>query len=195
MQDGPPRGTGLDSFDAIVEGRRSARHYQPRSVPDHLIRELIDLARRAPSSMDGQPWIFIVIRAAATRQRLAKIKNDYCPPEKRSYPADFVAEAPVVVAVCVEKSRAFDREIENGVLATALLLLSARSRGLAGVYLSALRTDDPGLERSIRELLHLPGDVLPVALVPLGYPALEPSPKALRPLEKIIRHEAFDSDL
>lgn len=41
--------------------RRSIRGYQQKPVPRELIEEIIDLAKRAPSSMNTQPWHFHVI--------------------------------------------------------------------------------------------------------------------------------------
>ncbi len=43
-------------FDKVVNGRQSVRGYKKDPVPQALIREIIDLARRAPSSMNTQPW-------------------------------------------------------------------------------------------------------------------------------------------
>jgi nitroreductase len=176
----------LATFDEIVHGRRSIRKYDHGEVPDPLVREILDLARHAPTSMNGQACCFVVIRDAEIRRRLAEIKNLHCPPEKRDYPADFLADAPVIIAVCVERGRAFGREIENGVLASAFLLLAASSRGLAGVFLTAYNRDDPALAASIRALLRLPDGVDPVTLVPLGYPDAEPAAKTLRPLKEIV---------
>lgn len=48
-------------FDEVVLGRRSIRGYKPDAVPEALIREIIGLAMRAPSSMNTQPWNFYVI--------------------------------------------------------------------------------------------------------------------------------------
>jgi nitroreductase len=183
------------SFDETVHSRRSVRVYDRREVSERGVREILDLSRHAPSSMDGQPCCFVVVRDATTRKRLAEIKNLHCPPEKRAYPADFLAGAPVIVAVCVERVRAFGRTIENGVLATAFMLLAARSRGLTSVYLSAYNNDDPGLAAEIRELLQLPANIDPVTLVPLGYPGAEPASKGFRPLEDIVHYERFEPKL
>jgi nitroreductase len=179
------------SFDAVVLGRRSIRKYDGRDIPDARLIELLDLARHAPSSMNGQACCFVVIRSRAIRENLAQIKNIHCPPEKRDYPADFLTEAPVVVGVCVERGRSFGREIENGVLASGFLLLAAASRGLSGVFLTAYNRNDPTLETDIREVLKLPDGFDPVCLIPLGYPAAQPRPKSLRKIEEIVHHERF----
>jgi nitroreductase len=48
-------------FDDVILGRRSIRGYKPDPVPRALIKEIIELATRAPSSMNTQPWNFYVI--------------------------------------------------------------------------------------------------------------------------------------
>jgi nitroreductase len=156
-----------------------------------MLKRLLDLARRAPSSMNGQPWHFVVVRDLAIKQRLADIKNRYCPPEKKAFPADFVARAPVVVVICVEVGRSHDRVLENGVLAAGYLLLAARSAGLGSVYLSARTARRPALRAEIKKLLRIPTAVEPVAIVPLGFPAKRRDPKTLRDLRAMIHDERF----
>ena len=48
-------------YNDIVHERHSIRGYQQKPVPRELIEEIIDLAKRAPSSMNTQPWHFHVI--------------------------------------------------------------------------------------------------------------------------------------
>ncbi len=48
-------------FDDVIMGRRSIRGYKPDPVPQALIKEILALAMRAPSSMNTQPWNFYVI--------------------------------------------------------------------------------------------------------------------------------------
>jgi len=60
--------------------------------------------------MNGQPWYFIVVRAENTKEQLAEIKNRYCPMEKQNYRADFLQKAPVIIVVCVDKQKSYDRK-------------------------------------------------------------------------------------
>ncbi|MBE0593452.1 MAG: nitroreductase [Gemmatimonadales bacterium] len=48
-------------FDEVIRARRSIRGYQKRPVPKALIREIIELAMRAPTSLNTQPWNFFVV--------------------------------------------------------------------------------------------------------------------------------------
>jgi nitroreductase len=71
------------AYDAVVTGRRSIRGYKPVPVPRALIREILEVAMRAPSSMNTQPWNFTVltgepldrIRAGNTERNLAGIPH------------------------------------------------------------------------------------------------------------------------
>lgn len=178
-------------IDEAIRGRRSIRKYKCRAISDSILRDLLRLAAHAPSSMNGQPWHFIVIRTEKTKKQLAGIKNKYCPVEKQVYQADFLRKAPVIIVVCVDREKSYNREVENGVLATANLLLGAYSRGLGSVYLSAYRNGEPALSEEISRLLCLPPHIHPITVVPLGYPDETPEPKMIRPLEGVISHETF----
>jgi nitroreductase len=179
------------TIDLVIKARTSIRRYQDRPVSDVDVNRLLDLARHSPSSMNGQPWHFIIIRERQTKKELAKIKNRYCPAEKRSYDADFLQTAPVIVVICVDIERSFGRELENSVLAAGHLLLAAWAAGLGSVYLSAYSADEPGLAEEIGRALSIPKKVRPITILPLGYPDEVPAPKVLRPLKEMIHVERF----
>lgn len=48
-------------FDEVIMGRRSIRGYKPDPVPKELIREIVALANRTPTSMNTQPWHLHVV--------------------------------------------------------------------------------------------------------------------------------------
>ncbi len=48
-------------YDEVVRSRRSTRGYKKDPVPRKLIEEILELAMRAPSSMNTQPWNFYII--------------------------------------------------------------------------------------------------------------------------------------
>jgi len=175
----------------LLRSRRAIRCYQRRDVPQDAIEDILDTARYAPSSMNGQPWCFVVVREAETKRELARLKNAHCPADKRDYPADFLADAPVIVAICVERGRSHRRERENGVLAAAYVMLAAVEHGLGSAFLSGYQPDDPALAREIARLLDLPDDVVPVVLLPLGFPDEVPPAKNLRALADVIHEGRF----
>ena len=48
-------------YDEVVLGRRSIRGYLDKPVPKMLIRQVIEMAIRAPSSLNTQPWNFYAV--------------------------------------------------------------------------------------------------------------------------------------
>jgi nitroreductase len=71
------------SYDDVILSRRSIRGFKPDPVPMELIKEILRLAMRSPSSMNTQPWNFTVvtglplnrIRQGNTERNLAGIPH------------------------------------------------------------------------------------------------------------------------
>ena len=73
----------MQSYDDVVNGRRSIRGFKPDPVPRALIEEILALAMRTPSSLNTQPWNFTVltgepldrIRQGNTERNLAGVPH------------------------------------------------------------------------------------------------------------------------
>jgi nitroreductase len=48
-------------YDEVIYGRRSIRGFKPDPVPRSLMEEVVNLALRAPSSLNTQPWHFYIV--------------------------------------------------------------------------------------------------------------------------------------
>ena len=48
----------------------AVRDYQDKPVPAGLVRRIVEAARLTGSSMNGQPWHFIIIEERATLHKL-----------------------------------------------------------------------------------------------------------------------------
>ncbi|WP_454798003.1 nitroreductase [Novosphingobium lindaniclasticum] len=57
----------MDAIEAI-SGRRSIRRFLPDPVAEDTIREILDIAARAPSGTNIQPWLVHVTTGAALRK-------------------------------------------------------------------------------------------------------------------------------
>ena len=155
----------MDALDAIFT-RRSIRRYAPRSVPEEVLNTLLAAAMNAPSAGNEQPWQFVVITERALMDGIAA----YHPHAK------MLAEAPMAVLVCADLRR--QKHEGSWVLdcaaATENLLLAAHACGLGAVWVGI--HPRPEREAKMRELCVLPEYVVPVSLVPLGYPGETLSP-------------------
>lgn len=150
----------MDAIKAIMT-RRSIRRFMDRAVEEKEIETLLRAAMQAPSGHNLQPWHFIVITDRATLSAV---------PEFHPH-AKMLHEAPAAVMICG------DTRIEENIeyintdcsAATENLLLAAHDLGLGAVWLGIYPLERRVLE--IRRLLSIPPQIIPIALVALGYAA------------------------
>ena len=150
--------------------RTSIRAYETKKVEEKKIEVMLRAAMAAPTAINSQPWDFVVVDDSAKLKELA----DSLPNAKMA------AEAPLAIVVCGNMQKAIEGEgrqnwIADASAATENLLLAAHSLGLGavwtGVYPSEHRVS------VVRGVLGLPEYVVPLSLIPVGYPAESPKPK------------------
>jgi nitroreductase len=169
------------SFWDVVEARRSVRQFDAgRDVPQQMVKQILRAALRAPSAGNRQPWHFIVVRDPQVKDELSVA----------AYGQLFVAQAPVVFAVCADPERSASRYHDRGrrlyclqdtAAAIEHILLAATALGLGSCWVGAFD------EELAAEVLRLPPSLRPVALIPVGYPQHEQSVRtSRRPLGEVM---------
>jgi len=152
-------------MDAILT-RRSIRKYTDQPVSDELVTDLLRAAMAAPSAGNQQPWHFVIIRERRTLDQLAVV-HPY---------ASMAPKAQVAIAVCGDLSLETNEGywVQDCAAATENLLIAAETKGLGAVWLGVYPREDR--VSNIRALLGLPDRVIPLSVVPIGYPADHPGP-------------------
>jgi len=171
----------MDIYEAI-KTRTSVRGYLPTAVEDEKLERILDAARLAPSGKNGQPWTFIVIKDAETRTELVEACKGQ----------SFIAEAPVVIAVCGLEELAYQKmggywnslPVDIGI-SLEHLMLAAAAEGLGTCWIGAF------IEEEVRAILEVPEHVKIVALTPVGYPKGERVRGPRKQLAEIIRYERW----
>jgi nitroreductase len=149
-------------MEAIYK-RRSIRKYTGQAVPGEDMEELLRAAMSAPSAGNEQPWHFVVIDDRGLLDQVPRI-HPY---------AQALKSAPVAILVCgdpdLEARRGWGYWMLDCAAATENLLLAVAAKGLGAVWLGIY----PDKERveGMSRLLDLPPNIVPFALVPVGYPA------------------------
>ena len=166
-------------FDAIF-GRRSIRAYlEGKTVEREKIIKLLEAGMAAPSACNIQPWEFIVVTEQETVSLIRKTIADH---------GDY--NAPVVIVVC-GSAEFIPWEGDKGVIdccaAIENMLIAATAMGLGSVWIGGF--DPP----SIRKLLDIPEDVLPVGVVYFGYPAERKEPRT-KYVEEAIYWQKYDPE-
>lgn len=156
-----PAGT-LDAITAILT-RRSIRDYTPQPVPDEMIKLLLEAAVSAPSAMDERSTEFIVIN---DRKILDEIHN-FNPKRLQ------LKKATVAIMVCgnqaKEKNKGQGFWQLDGAVASENILIAANALGLGAVWTAIYPFQDR--IPKVQKLLNLPAEVIPLNIIPIGYPA------------------------
>lgn len=171
----PSSGDGVSSASQTVLHnilqRKSVRAYTDRAVSHEQLDTLIRAAMAAPTGRDMRPWHFIVLEG---RHQLSPLA------EKLPY-AKMLAEAQAAVVVCGDMS-VTDKEgnpSRNWTFdcsaATENLLLQAEAMGLGAVWTGVYPYDER--IEAVKQALHLPDHLIPLNVIPIGYPKGDPQPK------------------
>lgn len=179
-------------FFALALSRRSIRRYLDRPVDPALVTRLLEIAARAPSAHNRQPWRWAVVSTPEAKIRLAAemgeafrrdLLRDGLPGAKvdevvaRSRAR--IGGAPVLIIPCltIEEMDVYpDAErqqcewlmaAQSVALAVGNLMLAAHAVGLGSCWICApIFCPDV-----VRRALDLPATWEPQGLVTVGYPA------------------------
>ncbi len=160
--------------------RRSIRKFKSNNVTDDMIQQMLKAAMSAPSAANKQTWDFIVVKDRKTLDHIPSI-HPY---------AKMTQEASVAILVCGNTNRSDGRGfwVQDCAAASQNILLAANSLGLGSVWCGVYPKED--LTKAFKELFELPEKIIPVAFIPIGYPA-EEKPPSDRYDEKKIHYEKW----
>ena len=161
-----------DNGQAAIENimtRTSIRQYKDQPVEQEKIDIMLKAAMAAPTAVNLQPWHFIVI----TDKKTIGLLSGKQP-----------TNAPLLIAMCGDtdkttmpdgKMKLPDFWVQDVSAATENLLLAAHALGLGAVWTGVY----PAMERvaEVANVLNCPQNIVPVAVVRVGYPDEAPEPK------------------
>lgn len=150
----------MDVWKAI-KNRRSITSFLDKDVEKEKIGKILEACRWAPSAGNRQPWEIVVVKDLDKKEKISKAAFDQ----------NFLAEAPVVLVVCINMKiaklvygeRGELYSIQSTAAAVQNMLLTAYSEGLGSCWVGAFK------EEQIQRILNCPKHIRPVALIPIGY--------------------------
>jgi nitroreductase len=173
----------LDVLEAIKE-RRSVRIFTNKKVTEEDVKRLLEAARWAPSAGNTQPLELVVVKAVETKRKLSEAALNQT----------LIQKASIVIVVCADvtrSSRGYGNRgeqlysIQDTAAATENILLAAQELGLATCWIGAFD------EKEVAMIINAPRSVKPVAIVPVGYPAVRPVAPQKRAFNEIVHYEKF----
>lgn len=161
-----------DNGQAAIENimtRTSIRQFKAQPVEQDKVDILLKAAMAAPTALNLQPWHFIVINDKETIALLSGKQP---------------TSAPLMIAVCGDTDKTMlpdgstklpDFWVEDVSAATENLLLAAHALGLGAVWTGVY----PAMDRTaeVANVLNCPQNIVPLAVVRVGYPDESPEPK------------------
>jgi nitroreductase len=192
---GPERSTDAEvlaraeTFNLLMQGRRTVRDYSDRPVAREVIEECIRAAGSAPSGANMQPWHFVAVSDPSTKAQIRVAAEE----EEREFyetraPKEwlealaplgtdnrkpFLEQAPWLVAIFVQRyGRLPDGRqvkhyyaVESVGIATGLLITAIHNAGLVSL------THTPSPMNFLNGILGRPDNERPFLLLVVGHPA------------------------
>jgi nitroreductase len=204
----------IDLLEGIAT-TRAIRRYTDEPVPDHILRDILFAATRAPSGSNRQPFRMLVLtdgskaieakrlvgEAARRLWNAKRVSDGYdsgsgtnaTSPKARTANAlqryvDEFESVPVLILPCLVRYRE-PSSFEGASVYPACqnVLLAARALGYGGV----LTGWHFGVETELRALLDIPDNVFMAATITLGKPEGAHGPVRRRPMRELVFEESW----
>jgi nitroreductase len=168
-------------FLQLIQKRHSIRAFLDRPIDPAIIKKILEAANCAPSAGNLQAYEIYLIEDLAQRSSLAQAAKGQ----------DFLKQAPVALVFCTHPGRSEWRyhqrganlySIQDATIACTFAMLAAVDFGLGSVWVGAFD------EGAVRNVIGNPEGLIPVAILPLGYPADEPAATTRRSIEDLVHN-------
>ena len=141
----------MEVFDAIRTAL-AVRGYADKPVPEAAVRRILEAGRLTGSSMNLQPWHFIVVENRETLRQMGALA--------RSGP--YISGAPLAIVVAIEDSRFAQSDASRAIQS---MILTAWSEGIGSNWVGFMGMTE------VKTLLGIPDTLEILAILPFGYPA------------------------
>jgi nitroreductase len=166
----------MEVFDAI-RTLLAVRSFQEKPVPEEIIRRIVEAGQLTGSSMNRQPWHFVVVTWRETLRQIGALAES----------GPYTAQAALAVVVLAEHSSPYG--LSDTSRAIQSMMLAAWAEGVGSNWVGFYGLD------ALRPLLGIPDSLDVVAVVPFGYPAkaIGAGKKKRKPLKEVAHSERFGS--
>jgi nitroreductase len=156
----------MEALQAILT-RRSIRQYTSVPVTEDTVTELLKAAMSAPTAAN-EPWRFVVVRDRTTLDAVPKFHVH----------SQMLKQAQVAIAVCGDPTVEMlkGRWLMDCAAAAENILIAANALGLGACWVGIYPVEER--IQALRDLLGIPGHVIPLCMVSIGYPAERKGPSA-----------------
>lgn len=163
----------MEVFDA-VRTVLAVRQFEERPVPEAVVREIVEAGHLTASSMNRQPWHFVVVQDKETLRRLGALART----------GPYIAQAPLAIVVGMEQSIFAVSDASRAIQA---MVLTAWSQGVGSNWVGFKNL------QQVNAVLGIPEGIEVLAVLPFGYPAVSVGKgrKKRKPLGEVAHRERW----
>ena len=154
-----------------IMSRTSVRKFKQQPVEDAKIEALLRAGMASPTSGDMQPWHFVVLKDKKDIERYAA---------SNKYHAEDIKKTPLFIFVCADTTRMREGQgkelwVQDLSAASENILLAAHAMGLGACWTTIypIQKKVNGISRTLK----LPGNLIPLNGIIIGYPDEPLQPK------------------
>ena len=164
----------MEAFDA-VRTVLAVRQFQEKPVPEPIVRQIVEAGHLTASSMNRQPWHFIVVENKETLRQLGALAQT----------GPYIAQAPLAIVVGIEHS---PFALSDASRAIQSMILTAWAQGIGSNWVGF------GNLKQVNPVLGIPEEIEIFAILPFGYPrtSIGKGRKKRKPLREVAHHERWD---
>lgn len=169
----------MEFLQLAKDQRYSVRKFKDQPVEKEKLDLILEAGRVAPTACNYQPQRILVIENEAAHEKLKQCTSWYF-------------GAPVVLMVCYDRTTCWKNKTNGTIggdvdasIVTTHMMLEAAALGLGATWVGAFN------HQKARELFGIPDYLVPVALLPVGYPAEGVEPNAWHFKRFDIGHTVF----
>ena len=167
-------------FFEVIKNRHSIRAFLDKPVEEEKIQKILKTANAAPSAGDLQAYRIILVKDRKIKDKLVEA----------ALGQSFISEAPIVLVFLADPNPSASRYSERGrnlyciqdaTIACSYAQLAATELGLGACWIGAFDTEE------VKNVLEITEDLIPIAILPIGYPAEKPDSTPRRQLENLVK--------
>lgn len=165
----------MEVFEA-VRTALAVRQFQEKPVPPEVVRQIVEAAHLTASSINGQPWHFIVVENKDMLRQLGSLART----------GPYIAQAPLAVVVGIEKQSPYG--VSDASRAIQDMILTAWSQGIGSNWVGFANL------QQINPVLGIPKEIEILAIIPFGYPVatIGKGKKKRKPLGEVVHRERWN---
>ena len=171
----------MDTIE-VIKSRRSVRGFTDENVSDEQVTQILEAGRWAPSGLNNQAWLFIIVRNPDTKIELSKLTN-YGPTIKI---------APVLIVVFLDKDHMYNyvKDVQSIGACIQNMLLAIHSMGLGGVWLGEILKN----KEIVNKVLEAPDSFELMGVIALGHPVNKKFVSERKELDDLVFLEKFSKN-